>query len=320
MKSGLVGGLIFSIIITLPAGAQPPASETVGPEALPELRAALRANPDAAAYAALLGALQKAGPPIDLAMSAEEAVARHPGERDFVWTASEALLDLRAPEPALKYWRMLPKAAQKTPRGLWLRGAIHEADGQITEAWRAYQTAAHEEPKAHEALARLASHSLSLEGQRYFPPPGWSVQAGPPAQLLDTQSGMRAALTFMSKTKPLDAVKLTLSQALFVSLDHVAELIAAGKRKAPRGAAGQPTFDPIRIESLPCAGGNSLMCVEAGPSEDIPAPFPTLHVGALDLRRAGTLVIVVEDADRQSASSVLRTLADAGRITEESKP
>ncbi|MDP2431442.1 MAG: hypothetical protein Q8O33_05375 [Pseudomonadota bacterium] len=321
MKTGRLGTLLFLATLVPPVGAQPLPLDNaaIEVEALAEFHAAQRVRPDVATYTALLRALQAAGSPMDLAMSAEEAVARHPKERAFVWTAIEALLAVKAPERAMKYWDKLPRAEKNTSRGLWLLGAIHENNGATAQAYQAYQTAAQAEPEARKALARLAAHSLLLDGQRYFPPPGWSVEAGSPPQLLDMQNGMRATLTYMGKTKPLEAVRLTLSQALPVSINHLNERLAPAKRNAPNGTKGQAAPEPIQVEWLACAGGNSLVCLEAGPDKDFPDSLPTLYLAALHLR-AGTLVLVLEGASRNQAPTVLRTLADARRLAEEDKP
>lgn len=288
-------------------------------EAVPELRTVLRLRPDAKTYEALVSALQTAGSPIDLAMTAEEALAHYPGQVALTRIAVEALIAVDAPDRALKYWQTLPQTGQTSARGQWLLGNIREANGQPEQAYTAYQLAAAAEPKAKVALARLGARSLALGGQRYFAPNGWSILPGTPAQLVDAQSGARATLILLANIKPQQALLQALTQRLPVPPETLAALLASSSNKPTAPAQNAPNAasrEPLRVELLDCPG---LLCIEAGPNQEFTGLLPTLHAGVLDLN-PGSLVIVLEDALRVQVQAVLKALFAAGLVTEESKP
>ncbi|MDP2432844.1 MAG: tetratricopeptide repeat protein [Pseudomonadota bacterium] len=297
-------------------------------EALPEAQAALRPRPDIPAYDALLRAQRGAGSAIALAMAAEDAATRHPAHVPFIQAAIEALLAVKAADLALKYWQRLPKADQNAPRGQALLGAIHEANGSLAQAWRAYQVAAATEAQAKAALERLATQSLALDGRRYFPPPGWSLPPGTPlpgtpAQLIDTHSGARATLILMAKAKPDQALLQMLSQRLpMVPPDYLDVRLKAEKRKPTKPSSNSPSPgmsapEFLQVKWLDCPG---LICLEAGPDKEYAQLFSTLHAGAYDLR-PGTLVILLEGARREQMQTAFKTLfAPANLIVDGGKP
>lgn len=284
------------------------------PEALPESRAALQLRPDPQTYAVLLGALRVAGSPIELAMTAEESLQRFPDQVVLLWPAIEALLAVRAPQRAISYWQMLPESEQDSPRGQWLQGAILEAEGKPAQAYRAYGAAAATLPQARSAQEKLAARSVALDGQRYFPPSGWSVLPGTPVQLFQSHNGMRVTLAFKRGTTPRDAVRQLLESRLPIAADVLAALLApAGVKADPARPAS------LRIDWLACADGATLLCLEATPDKETPGLFPTLHVAAVGLD-SGSLVLVLEAADRNPALAALKVLAGAGAVGEGSRP
>lgn len=290
-------------------------------QAVPELRTVLRLRPDAKTYEILLSALQTAGSPIDRAMTAEEALARYPGQVALTWTAVDALIAVGAPDRALKHWQTLPQAEQTSARGQWLLGGIHEAHGKSAQAYLAYQLAAGTEPRAKVALQRLAARSLPVDGHRYFAPNGWSTLSGSPPLLIETQSGARATLTLWPSTKPQDALLQTLTKRLPVPPEMLTELLmpAMGKPAALVKVSPSPDNSPpelLRIDRMDCSG---VLCIEVSPNQAFTGLLPTLHAGVLDLN-PGAWVIVLEGTQRVSAQAALKALFAAGLVTEDGKP
>jgi tetratricopeptide (TPR) repeat protein len=275
-------------------------------EALPELQRVLAARPDIAAHSAWLRALDAAGAPLERALAAEEAVRRHPEHVPFAWAAIEALVGMSAHDLALGYWRKLPKAEQASPLGQYLLGTLHEAAGRLAEALAAYR-AARDEPRAKAALVRLRGHALNLGGALYFPPAGWSLQPGEPRRLMDTRTGLLATPNWLARDKPPEALRNIIGQKLLLQADYPLEQILSGKYK-PAKETSPP--DPLSIERFVCPGQRPMLCVEVGPRKEFVGLLPRFHAGAVDLR-SGTLVVLLEGAERSAASGILRTLGDA---------
>ncbi len=284
-------------------------------EALPEIQRVRAARPDVAVYTSWLRALDAVGTPLDRALAAEEAAARHAGHVPFLWAATEALVALGLQERAQGYWRKLSKADQATPRGQYLLGAMHEAAGRLSEALAAYR-AARDEARAQAALTRLRGRALNLGGALYFPPAPWSLLPGEPARLTDPRAGHVATPYWLARSKPPEALRKILGQRLPLPADDPLEQALSGKRKPGRETA---TPEPLSIEPLACPGQRPMQCVEAGPGKAFAGLLPRLHAGAIDLR-AGTLVVVLEGAGQAEAARALRVLGDAPLLPEGGQP
>lgn len=284
-------------------------------EALPELRRVLAARPDVAAYTAWLRALDAVGAPVERALAAEEAAHRHPGHTPFIWSAIEALVTVKAYDQAQGYWRKLPKTEQSTPRGQYLLGAIQEGTGRQMEALAAYR-AALDEPRAQAALARLRGQALNLGGPLYFTPAGWTPLPGEPPRLMDPRTGHMATPSWQARAKPLEALRKVLGQRLPLPADYPLEQVLSGKRKPAKEAAPP---EPVNLEPFACPGQRPMLCVEVGPRQEFAGLLPRFQAGAVDLR-AGTLVVMLEGAERSRASGLLRALVDAPVLVNGGQP
>jgi len=284
-------------------------------EALPEIRRVLAARPDVAAHTAWLRALDAVGAPLERALAAEEAIRRHPGHVPFTWAAIEALSSVGAHDQALGHWRRLTKADQTSSRGQALLGAIHEAAGRLAEALAAYH-AAGDEPSARDALARLRGRALDLGGVLYFPPPGWTATPGAPPSLTDLRAGLLATPLWLAGTKPQEALRQALARHLPLPADFPLGPAIAGKRKPASQTEAQ---DPLAVEPFACPGPRPMLCVEAGPRKEFAGLLPRLHAGAAELR-GGTLVVLLEGAERATVPAVLRALAGAPLLAEGMRP
>jgi hypothetical protein len=323
--------LLFLCLVAVQAQAEPvqPGGDNGpgGMTSLQDLRLAVQQQPDAAAYEALLRGLREGGgSAIELAMTAEEAVARHPDNLIFLRYAVEALLAVDAPDLALQYWQRIPKAEHGAGWANLLLGGIHEANGRIVEAWRAFQAAAATEAQAKAALERLAARSIALDGQQYFPPQGWVPILANLAELFHETSGARASIALLSKTSPEAALLKTLERYVPVPPQVLAAALAPAQPEAapppgetapvPNGLPNDPGLEFLRIERLACTG---MICVEAGPGPDQADLLPRLQAAALAVGE-DTLVVLVQGLERQQAIEALQALASADRLVMGAKP
>lgn len=284
-------------------------------EALPELRRVLAARPDVAVHTAWLHALDAVGAPVERALAAEEAVRRHPGHYPFVWSATEALVAVEAPDLALSYWRRLPKTDQSTPRGQYLLGAIHEGSGRLVDALAAYRLGRNE-PRAQAALARLQTRAVNLGGPLFYPPKNWVLQSGEPPRLTDLRFGVQVMPTWLARTNTQEALRKVIGQRLYLPADYPLEQMLSGKRKPAKDLVPP---DPLSIEPFACPGQRPMVCVEVGPRKEFAGLLPRFQAGAIELR-TGTLVVVLEGTEASKAAGLLRALADAPILVDGGQP
>lgn len=279
-------------------------------EAIAVLRPALQSSTDLAIYEALLSALRTAGSPIEFAMSAEEAAAKHPAHTGLLLTATEALLAVGAHARAQTYWQKLPPATQSTPQAQWLLGGLHEGQLQPALAWAAYSKAAATEPRAKVAQQRLSKQSVSLAGWRYFAPPNWIVSPGEAATLQHASSGTRASIELHQKSALNQAAQAAMLQRLPLPPSDIAALLT------------QPKADPqavMQLESLPCPNPDTDLCAHVGPAPAFVGLLPEIYFAVLMLV-ADAVTVSIDNAERNIALQALVSLSQKILLAPESAP
>lgn len=282
-------------------------------QAVEVLRPALQNNPDVATFEALLGALRAAGSPIDLAMTAEEAVAKHPSHTGFLLTATEAMLGVKANAQAMPYWQKLPAAEQAMPRSQWLLGAIYEAQAQPTLAWAAYTKAAPVEPRAKVALQRLSKQAVELSGWRYFAPADWLVMPGDANTLEHTTQGARASFQIHTTSTVNQAAQAAIAMHFPLPPTDLAALQAQLTAVKPDA---QALFEVVRMPS-PCA--DASLCLRVGPSAAFAGSLPEIHIAVLAFGTTA-VTISIDTPDRDVAARALATLSQKTRFVPGAAP
>lgn len=291
-------------------------------EAMPELRTLLRQRPDAATFGILLSALRTAGSPIELAMTAQEAVAAFPANTALLLAAVDALKNVKAFDVALQYWGKLTVAEQQSARGQGLLGELLEATGQPALAFAAYTVAARTEPKAQAALERLSARSLALAKGRYFAPTGWRVTNSRTGELTNAQHGMRAQVRLINSTQTSQTIAQAIQKSVPLPADELGRLIASaqtvGTESGLTSTSAQPP-QPFTLQKLKCDAPAGLLCLELAPGKAVPGLFATLHIGSA-LVNGAALTVVIEGASRETATAALAELINTTLIVPGAKP
>lgn len=271
-------------------------------EAATLLRAAARS--DAALDERLLKALQASASPIELAMAAEAAVARHPTHPVLLDMAVDALLAVGAHERANSYWQKLPPAERERPAALWQLGRLHEAADRPAQAWAAYNRAAAGEPRARTALQKLAERQLLIDGWRYFPPPGWTILLPGSGLMIERDSGIQARLTRQRASNPATAAAASLGPRLPLAPEQLGALL---------GRPGETTDGPVQLTVSDCLATKGGTCVHAGPAKGFAGMLPEMLLAAVPLG-TDVLLVSIDNAAPPAALAALRQLARAERL------
>ena len=269
-------------------------------EAIAVLRPALQTSTDLPLFEALLAGLRTAGSPIDFAMSAEEALAKHPGNPGLLRTATEALLAVQATDRAWGYWQKQPPAEQNTALSQWLLGGILEAQTKPVLAWAAYTRAAPHEHRAKAALQRLSAQSLEISGERYFSPPPWTVLSlsVANASLLNPVNGVRADIALLRQTPSAQALQASLMQRLPLPPDDMQALLTQAQ-SIPQAR--------VQLERLPCPDPAGALCVYVGAAATFAGQFPDVYVRVVPVG-ADALVVSIDNVPRTHALQALTAL------------
>ena len=254
---------------------------------------------DVVGFERLLAALRSAGSAYELAMTAEEAVAAHPEHVGFLTSAVEVLLDVDAHDQAWGYWQRVPQLDRNAPHAQWLLGRIHVAHGQPALAWVAYQQAAVLEARAAEALLRLEGQRLMLGGWHYFVAPQWVVMSVADGVLLDTTSGIQAAVRIVPAIAPVAALEQALSQSLPLAPEDLSALLA--------GKATPDSVSWVQLAPLSCSSAERGLCVHAGPSSGFAELFPDIYLAALQTG-SDVLLVSIEGGSREESIAALELL------------
>jgi len=273
-------------------------------EAAAILRSASTEQDTAAIDERLLKALQASASPLELAMTAEAVVARHPENVVLLNIAVEAMLDVDAHERAMTYWQKLPPTEQGRPTARWLLGRIHEAADRPAKAWTAYTQAAGEESRAQSARQRLSERLVVLDGGRYFPPRDWSLLLPGGDILIDHSSGIQARIALIRGSTPMLAAEASLAPRLPISREQLATLLSQSG-EAPTGL--------VQITFSNCLAGDAGRCIHAGPTEAFAGLLPEVQMASIQLG-PDVLLVSVENADRPAALAALQALARPERL------
>jgi hypothetical protein len=279
-------------------------------EAIQTLRPALQSSTDLVIFETLLNALRSAGSPIDLAMTAEEAVAKHPTHTGLLLTATEALLAVDATDRAFTYWQKLPQTAQTATHAQWLLGRIHETKAKPALAWAAYTKAAVDQPKAKAALQRLSAQSMALSGWRYFAPPKWVVVRGEEATVQNLANGTRASLRLMPKTTVNQAIQAAILQRLPLPFEDIAALLTQPKPDAQA---------LVQLTRLPCPNTDTNICVHVGANAAFSGLLPEVLVGVRILDN-DAMTVSIDNSDRNIALQALIALSQKALLVPEGVP
>lgn len=271
-------------------------------EAATLLRSAAQA--DAALDERLLKALQASASPIELAMAAEAAVARHPAHPVLLGMAVDALLAVGAHERASSYWQKLPPAERERPTALWQLGRLHEAADRPVAAWAAHSRAAAGEPRARAALQKLAGRQLLLDGWRYFPPAGWTILLSGSGLLIERDSGILARITRSQASTPTQAATASLAPRLPLAPERLTALL---------GDPGETTDGPLQLTVSDCLAAKGSTCVQVAPASGFAGMLPEILLAATPLG-TDVLLVSIDNATPSAALAALRQLARAERL------
>ncbi len=262
------------------------------------------ARSDAALDERLLKALQASASPIELAMAAEAAVARHPAHPVLLGMAVDALLAVGAHERANGYWQKLPPAERERPAALWQLGRLHEAADRPAEAWATYSRAAAGEPRARAALQKLAERQLLIDGWRYFPPAGWTILLPGSGLLIERDSGVQARITRQRASTPATAAATSLAPRLPLAPERLSALL---------GRPGETTDGPVQLTVSDCLATKGSTCVQVAPASGFTGMLPEIFLAAVPLG-TDVLLVSIDNAAPPTALAALRQLARAERL------
>lgn len=273
-------------------------------EAAAVLHSANTGTDTAAIDERLLKALQASASPLQLAMTAEAVVARHPENAVLLNIAVEAMLGVDAHERAMAYWQKLSPTEQGRPTARWLLGRIHEAADRPAEAWAAYTLAAGEEPRAQSARQRLSERLVVLDGWRYFPPRDWALLLPGGDILVDRSSGIQARVALIRGSTPMQAAEASLAPRLPISRQQLARLLSQSSET--------PT-ELVQITFSNCLAGDAGRCIHAGPTKAFAGLLPEVQMATVQLG-SDVLIVSIDNADRPAAFAALQALGRPERI------
>jgi len=273
-------------------------------EAAAILRSASTEHDTAASDERLLKALQASASPLELAMTAEAVVARHPENAALLNIAVEAMLGVDAHERAMAYWQKLSPTEQDRPTARWLLGRIHEAADRSAEAWAAYTQAAGEEPRAQSARQRLSERLVVLDGWRYFPPRDWALLLPGGDILIDRSSGIQARVALIRGSTPMLAAEASLAPRLPISRQQLATLLSQ---------SGEAPTELVQITFSNCLAGDAGRCIHAGPTEAFAGLLPEVQIATVQLG-PDVLVVSIDNVDRPAALAALKLLGRPAQL------
>jgi len=259
---------------------------------------------DAALDERLLKALQTSASPIEQAMAAEAAVARHPDHPGLLGMTVDALLAVGAHERANSYWQKLPPTERERPTALWQLGRLHDAADRPAEAWAAHSRAATGEARARSALQKLAERQLLLDGWRYFPPAGWSILLPGSGLLIERDSGIQARITRHRASSPVIAAAASLAPRLPLAPERLIALI---------NRPGKTTDGSLQLTVSDCLPANGSTCVQITSASGFAGMLPEMFLASIPIG-PDVLLISIDNAAPSAALAALQQLARVDRL------
>lgn len=271
-----------------------------GQEALIKLKELARTQPDIATYEVMLRACETACSPVSRAMTAEEAVTRHPDHEPFILATVRALLDVEAQEQAIQMLAHLPKARQNQPAVKQLQARILEMQGRLAEAYALYLEAGAD---SHHDRSRLAALALPLNGQHYFPPSPWRLTHAGSNEIFDPENDIAASLILVNQGKPAEVLRQRLAEFAPLSTAQIDEMLAS-----PAQTSEEKTSALWILDLSPLTELNGAQFLALEPDKIFAGLFPSYYAAARPLK-VGILVATLRgQSDKETARAALRTL------------